>query len=60
MKDKLEATTAPTVTITQVEYEELLARDHFLCCLENAGVDNLDGYEYAQEAYCEQTGGEDE
>jgi len=41
------------VTITKEEYDELLNEVSFLNCLRNAGVDNWDGYEYAQEAYQE-------
>jgi hypothetical protein len=37
------------VTITKKEYEKLLGRDNWLCCLEGAGVDNWDGYDYASE-----------
>lgn len=42
-----------SVTLTQVEYEELKADQDFLRCLEGAGVDNWDGYEFAQEAFSE-------
>ncbi len=40
-----------SVTLTQAEYEELKADQDFLRCLEGAGVDNWDGYEYAQESF---------
>lgn len=33
------------------ELETISANSDFLECLEDAGVDNWDGYEYAQEAY---------
>lgn len=39
------------VIILRSEYEELQRNTHFLACLEGAGVDNWDGYEYAQRAY---------
>lgn len=38
-----------TVTIAKSEYERLVARDAFLSCLEIAGVDNWEGYEFALE-----------
>ena len=38
-----------TVTIAIEEYEELVNDAKFLKCLYSAGVDNWDGYEYAQE-----------
>lgn len=37
------------VTITKEEYEELLADSKFLACLDAAGVDNWDGYDFAQD-----------
>ena len=39
-----------TVTITKKEYEELKEDQQMLRALEGAGVDNWDGYEYAQDA----------
>lgn len=42
-----------TVTISQEEYSELLEDSRFLRCLENAGVDDWDGYEYAREEFNE-------
>ncbi len=39
----------PTVTITTNEYTKLLKRDEWLTYLEQAGVDNWEGYSYAQE-----------
>ena len=39
-----------TVTLTQEEYNELKQDQDFLRALEGAGVDNWDGYEFAQEA----------
>lgn len=46
------------VTIPRDEYNTLLSESAFLNCLYNAGVDNWDGYEYAQEEYAE--GGADD
>lgn len=40
-----------TVTISKEEYDELLESQRFLYCLEAQGVDNWDGYEFAQEEY---------
>jgi hypothetical protein len=39
--------TEETVTISKTEYEDLLARDRFLTRLQDAGVDNWNGYDYA-------------
>ena len=41
----------PTVTITQEEYDHLVDDSEFLGCLRGAGVDNWDGYDYAQSEY---------
>ena len=38
-----------TVTISEEEYEELKSDSKFLDYLQAAGVDNWDGYDYAQE-----------
>lgn len=38
-----------TVTISEVEYKALLRDQKWLNCLEAAGVDNWEGYEYAAE-----------
>lgn len=38
-----------TITITKKEYADLLEARGFLNALRNAGVDNWDGYGYAQE-----------
>lgn len=38
------------VTITKKEYDELNADQRKLNALENAGVDNWDGYDFAMEA----------
>lgn len=40
-----------TITIPRSEYEEIKRNSYFLMCLESAGVDNWDGYEYAQRDY---------
>lgn len=45
--------TKETVTITKEEYEDLLDTQHFMDCLESAGVDNWDGYDWAKEQYRE-------
>lgn len=44
------------VTITSAEYEDLLRADKFLTALENAGVDNWDGYDFALELFQEEEG----
>jgi phage pi2 protein 07 len=36
------------VTVTKTEYERLLARDFWLGCLEEAGVDNWQGIDEAK------------
>lgn len=41
------------VTITRAEYDELLDSEYFLSCLEAAGVDNWQGYEFACDMYKE-------
>lgn len=43
-----------TITITKKEYESLLEDSKWLQCLENAGVDNWDGYDYARELFNEE------
>lgn len=40
-----------TITIPLEDYRELIQRVNWLECLEAAGVDNWDGYDYAQELY---------
>ena len=44
------------VTITKKEYEQLVDDSEKLCALENAGVDNWDGYDYAMQLYHEDCG----
>ena len=39
------------VTIPKAEYEALLEASAKLDCLEGAGVDNWDGYDYAMELF---------
>ncbi len=46
--------TDETVAISKAVYARLLKRDAWLSCLEGAGVDNWDGYDYAQELAGEQ------
>lgn len=41
--------TNETVTISKKEYESLLEDRKWLQALENAGVDNWEGYDYARE-----------
>lgn len=40
----------------QQQVKDLEKRDHFLECLEAAGVDNWDGFDYAHEMMSEQNG----
>ena len=40
-----------TVTISLEEYNDLLDDKIFLLALQNAGVDNWSGYDYAKEIY---------
>lgn len=42
------------VTISKEKYEQLLEDSIWLGCLEQAGVDNWDGYDFARELYQEQ------
>lgn len=42
------------MTISREEYERLVSRDDFLTALEDAGVDNWNGYDYAVELACEE------
>lgn len=42
------------VVITKDEYDELLEDQRFLRCLERAGVDNWDGYDFAREYFNEE------
>jgi len=49
MTNKKKEVIEETVTISKKEYEALLDRDQFLSALERAGVDNWEGYGYAQD-----------
>lgn len=40
-----------TITIPKDEYDDLMWSQRFLECLENAGVDNWEGYEHAQDEF---------
>lgn len=42
-----------TITIPKAEYDELLANQRWVDCLEGAGVDNWEGYDEAVELYQE-------
>lgn len=49
------------ITITKEKYDSLIEDFNFMRCLEDAGVDNWNGYEYAIELYSEmEKEGEDE
>jgi hypothetical protein len=41
------------ITITKKEYESLLEDAKWLRALENAGVDNWEGYDFARDLYNE-------
>jgi hypothetical protein len=42
------------ISITKEEYDELLENSAWLLALEDAGVDNWSGFDYAGELYREQ------
>lgn len=42
-----------TVTISKEDYEEMLNEIVWLRCLDEAGVDNWEGYSYASDLYRE-------
>jgi len=44
------------VTIPVKVYKDLMDNILFLTCLQEAGVNNWEGYSYAQELYQEQSG----
>lgn len=48
-----------TITISMKEYESLVEREIWLSCLEGAGVDNWEGYDYAFEIKREMYDGDD-
>lgn len=43
----------PTITITVREYNKLMDSQNLLTCLQNAGVDNWEGYDFAMEDFHE-------
>jgi hypothetical protein len=45
--------TEQTICITIKEYNQLLDRNEWLCCLEEAGVDNWSGFSVAQDMLSE-------
>ena len=47
-----------TITISKEEYESLLEDSKFLRALENAGVDNWEGYDFARDLYDEDEEGD--
>lgn len=47
------------VTISRKEYDSLLEDSAWLNCLQNAGVNNWCGWDYALELYQEQYGDEE-
>lgn len=54
MTDKTFTNAEEMVTITKKEYDKLLDRDRLLNCLERAGVDNWDGWDFAMDEYNEE------
>lgn len=42
-----------TITIPKSEYDQLLEDQKWLYCLEAAGVDNWDGFDYAKDLLSE-------
>lgn len=49
-----------TITITMDEYRRLQDSDHWLECLNAAGVDNWSGIDYARDIYNAEGGYDDE
>lgn len=47
------------IEITEERYNDLLDSEMWELALERAGVDNWEGYEYAQEYYAEMKGEEE-
>ncbi|USQ99560.1 hypothetical protein [Sphingomonas aerolata] len=43
-----------TVTIPKADYEVMVAHCQLLACLQAAGVDNWEGYSFAQEMLAEE------
>ena len=48
-----------TIEIPEYRYKDLLHAEMMLSCLESAGVDNWEGYEYAMEQYDDMMNKED-
>lgn len=44
-----------TVTLPMAMYDELLEDSRWLVALQNAGVDNWNGYDFARELYNEES-----
>ena len=42
-----------TITISKKDYDKMMSELLWLCCLEEAGVDNWEGIDFAREAYDE-------
>lgn len=42
-----------TITIKKLEYDLMVKRIDWLVCLENAGVDNWEGFDYAHDEMSE-------
>ena len=59
MPNANETAAKQTIIVTIDEWNKLREDSAFLNCLQNAGVDNWDGYEYAQDAYAEWSEGYD-
>ena len=49
-----------SIGLTQEASDSNAEDAHFLRCLESAGVDNWDGFDYAREQYQEEGGGSDD
>lgn len=47
------------IQVSAKHYQDLIRDSRWLECLENAGIDNWDGYDYAQEEYFETYGDDD-
>lgn len=47
--DQLPLPLPATVTVPKADYDELVADSAFLACLQAAGVDNWEGYDFARE-----------
>ena len=58
--DQLESKGDDRVSLSKDLYESLMEDQHWLSCLENAGVDNWDGISFAEELMQEEGGFADE